>query len=733
MVALYTLTIAAGAALLFILEPMFARQILPLLGGSPAVWNTAMVFFQAALLAAYAYAHASTARWGVRRQSAAHLIVIALAFLVLPIAVPAGWTPPTHATPVWWVLGLLTVAVGLPFFAIATTSPLLQRWFSATLHPRSGDPYFLYAASNAGSLLGLLSYPLWIEPHFRLSQQARLWSWGYALVGGLIAACAVTVWRSPAAPVVGSDAPADAPRPGARRRILWLALAFVPSSLMLGVTTYLSSEVAVVPLLWIVPLALYLLTFVAAFARRRLIPAAALARAFPLLAVIWVLVVDMFVTHPIGGLMALHLAVFVVIALLCHGRLAEDRPSAANLTEFYLWVSVGGMLGGIFNALLAPLVFSSVAEYPIALTLACWLALRPPATTASGSKPGPAWRAGDILWPVLLGAVTWVALVLLRHSRFGDDARPTALVFGAAAILCYLASKRPARFAAAVGALLLVGHFSPGDEGRVLSAKRSFFGVHRVMLDPTGRYHVLLNGVTIHGRQAVVGPHRDTPLSYYHPSGPAGDVLAAYGRTSPENVAVVGLGAGSLASYARPGQQWTYFEIDPVVEQLARDRRYFTFLADSAAPMHVVLGDARQSLTRVPDGAYDLLILDAYSSDAIPVHLVTREALALYLRKLAPHGRLLFHISNVHLDLEPVFANLAHDAHLACLTRDDTRLSAPEIALGKSPSQWLVMARTAADLERLASTPGWRPARVDSTQRVWSDDYSSILTVMRWQ
>ncbi len=726
MVALYTLTIAAGAALLFIIEPLFARLILPLLGGSPAVWTTAMVFFQAALLAAYSYAHLSVRRLGPRRQARWHVLVLLLAFAVLPLHVPVGWTPPTQTTPIFWVLALLTVAVGLPFFVVSSTSPLLQRWFGASTHRRAADPYFLYAASNVGSMAGLLSYPLWIEPHLTLTQQTRLWTWGYVGLVVLVFACAVSLWRAtPGENRSAAPAP-DSPKPPPAQRLRWVLLAFVPSSLMLGVTTYLSSEIAVVPLLWVIPLALYLLTFVLAFSG--LTMPAWLTRSFPLLAVVWVLIVDMLVTHPIGGLMALHLAAFFVAALLCHAQLARSHPPADRLTEFYLWISLGGVLGGVFNGVFAPLVFRTVAEYPMAFTLACYLALshRTKVDPADGRV---AW--GDWFWPLLLGGATIGAVLMLRATSLGEQTRPAALIFGVAALFCYLFSQRPVRFALGVGALLLAGAVTPGQEGRPLKTARSFFGVHRVLLDGSGEFHVLLNGVTVHGRQSLNPIRKDVPLSYYFPTGPAGDVFRVFGSAT-RHVAIVGLGAGSLASYGLPGQDWTYYEIDPVVEQIARDQRYFTFLHDSHASVQVELGDARQSLVRARDGAYDLLVVDAYSSDAIPVHLVTREALALYLRKVAPHGRLLFHISNQHLDLEPVFANLARDAGVPALTRDDTDLSLDELARGKSPSTWLIMAHEPQALAALAQLPHWRRSTDNPAQRVWTDDYSSILTVLRW-
>jgi spermidine synthase len=733
MLVLYTATIFLSAALLFVVQPMFARMVLPLLGGSPAVWNTAMVFYQAALLGGYAYAHATTARLGVRRQAVLHLAVLLLPLAFLPIAIRSGWTPPTDHNPIPWMLGLMTVTIGLPFFAVSTGSPVLQKWFAATGQRQSADPYFLYAASNVGSMLALLSYPVLIEPHLRLADQSRAWAWGYGALVVLTGACAVHLWQSsPAIATASQPSAVAAPvaRISPRRRASWVMLSFVPSSLLLGVTTYLSTEIAAVPLMWVVPLAIYLLTFILAFARKSIFFPTLLARALPILIVALVMAIDMQASEPIGGLMALHLAVFFVAALLCHGRLAADRPPTAHLTEFYLWMSVGGVLGGMFNALLAPLLFNAVIEYPVTLVLACAVGLAP---AVSGGTVRLRWTWLDWVGPALLGGLATGLMLWVQASRFRTDPTISGLVFGLPALICYFFSRRPRRFVLGISALLIVGSFYEGQKGRVLYAERTFFGVHRVTLDTTGQYHLLVHGKTLHGMQSLDPARRLEPLAYYYRSGPIGQVMQLYAQDPSHKIGVVGLGAGSLASYAQPGQSWTYFEIDPVVLKLARDNRFFTFLHDSPANMRVLLGDARLSLTHEPDGAFDLLLVDAYSSDAIPVHLVTREALALYLRKLAPGGLLAFHISNWHLNLEPVFANLARDAGLVCLVRDDTAVPPALLALGKSPSVWLVMSRQSGELAPLLHDPRWQPGRRNDQQAVWTDDYSSLLSVFRWR
>jgi hypothetical protein len=736
MVALYTVTIFVGATLLFLLQPMFARMVLPLLGGSPAVWNTAMVFFQAALLAGYAYVHISLRRLGPRGQPLWHLPLMLLPFAVLPVAIRSGWTPPADANPAGWLLALMTVAIGLPFLVVSTSSSVLQGWFSATNHPRARDPYFLYAASNAGSMLALLGYPILVEPNLTLPRQSLLWSWGYGLLVVLTAACALAGRRragSAAGPAESADLKSHisnvsftpATRPNRSQRLRWVLLSFLPSSLLLGVTSHLSTEVAAIPLMWVVPLALYLATFVLVFARRPWFRADLLRRVFPILLVPLVMLFDLHATEPVGGLAVLHLAVFFVAALLCHGNLAASRPAAEHLTDFYLWLAVGGALGGIFNGLLAPLIFNSVAEYPLALAVTAAFALQPGGTTAARLT----WADG--LWPALLGAGVAGTILALDRAGLGSGTAAPGIVFGLGAVACFLFSPRPRRFALGAGALLLAGLAFEGQRGTVLHIERSFFGVHRVTADASAQFHQLLHGKTLHGRQSLDPARRREPLTYYHPSGPVGEILTRLATRPALRVGAVGLGAGSLAGFVQPGQAWTYFEIDPVVVRLARDERYFTYLRDAPAPVRVVLGDARLSLGREPDHAFDLLVLDAYSADSVPMHLATREALALYLHKLAPGGVLAFHISNWHLDLEPVFANLARDAGIPCLVRDDTAVSPEMQARGKSPSVWVAMGRTPADLAFLANDSRWQPART-SDDAPWTDDFSSLLSVFRW-
>ncbi|MDA2928247.1 fused MFS/spermidine synthase, partial [Acidobacteria bacterium AH-259-G07] len=713
LLTIYATTLFLSAALMFAVQPMLGKMVLPLLGGSPAVWNTEVAFCQGVLLLGYLYAHL-TARWlGVRWQAVAQCFLILLPLLVLPIGIVGDWTPPTEENPVSWLLLLLVAVLGLPFFVVATTSPMLQKWFASTSHPKARDPYFLYAASNAGSLLGLLGYPVLLEPYFHLKGQSLLWEGGYGLLVLLMAACAVSVWRSPGAdireksPLQGTGLappPAENREPlTARRRIRWVLFAFVPSSLMLSVTTYLSTNISPVPLFWVIPLSIYLLTLILVFARRTFLPQQVMVRTFPIVMLPLVIVIILQATQPIWLMFLLHLIAFFVTAMVCHGAVATDRPATIHLTEFYLWISLGGVLGGVFNALLAPVLFSTLLEYPLALVLSGLLLV--------WAKPRESIRYGwvDLALPAGL-AVLFAGLILgFEALQLTGGSLSQAVTFGVPAVLCYSLSTRPLRFGLGLGALLLASGLYSAGEGDLIYRERNFFGVHRVLHDPQGRYHVLSHSGTLHGKQSLEASRRCEPLAYYHPSGPLGQLFTAFrAEAATWRVAAVGLGAGSIASYSQPGQRWTFYEIDPTVVRLARDRRYFSFLSDCGPDVRVVLGDARLSLAKDSSRRFDVLILDAYSSDSIPVHMITREALELYLDRISEDGLLIFHISNQYLDLRPVLGNLAQDAGLVCLLQNDLVLSEEERSLGKEPSQWVVMARNPEELRKLADDPRWQ-------------------------
>ena len=733
MLSVYITAIFTGAALLFVVQPMVGRMVLPLLGGSPAVWSTAMLFYQVVLLAGYAYAHFTTRWLGVRRQVWLHFIILFLPLLVLPVLIPPGWSPPTTHNPIPWLLGVLALTVGLPFFVVSATSPLLQRWFAASQHRAAADPYFLYAASNCGSLLALVGYPALIEPGLRLGPQSQWWTVGYVLLIGLTVVCGWWITRQRVNSSVPRPTPAADPAPQqltVRRRGRWVLLACVPCSLMLSVTTHITSEIAPIPLLWVIPLGIYLLAFVLVFARRPLIPYRWLRAVLPVVVTVVVATLIARVGQPIGLLIGLHLACLFIVSMVCLGELAGDRPALAHLTEFYLWLAVGGVLGGILNALLAPVIFSTVVEYPLTLVLAC--ALLPAVPTPPGAR-----RVGRFMGyalPLVIGLVAANLSKALRGGTTWPDGVTLLVMYGIPAGLCLLFARQPFRFAVALAGVLAACAWVPGYADRTLFLERNFFGIHRISLDPTGRYHWLQNGNTLHGIQNVDRRWRDEPLSYFTKSGPFGQAFATLDAALKKRVGVIGLGAGSLAGYGQRGERWTFYEIDPAVEQIARDPRYFTFLQDCPAEVEVVLGDARLSLQQVPDGQYGVLVLDAYTSATIPLHLITREALALYLRKLTPEGVLIFHLSNRHLRLEGVLAVLAQNAGLACVIQSESGGGQGELlAAGKMASKWMVLARHPETLAGLTRDSRWQsPPPHLSEKRLWTDDYASVFRVFLW-
>jgi hypothetical protein len=720
LVFLFSATLFLSAFLLFAIQPIIARLLLPHLGGAAAVWTTCLLFFQTVLLAGYAYAHASTAWLGVRRQIWPHVVLMLLPLFLLPVRLPPDVLP-AAARPVGWLFVSLLMTVGLPFFSLSTSAGVLQKWYSITDDEHASDPYFLYAASNLGSFAALLAYPTLIEPSLRLAQQVRWWSLGYLVLVTLVAISASVVWCRGIAHDDRLES-LDAEVLTWSRRARWMGLAFIPSSLLLGVTTHISTDIASVPLLWVVPLLLYLSTFILAFgttgARHRVLA----GRLMPILVVPLALFLIAQFNQPMALVIPFHLLTFTVIALVCHGELADDRPSRAHLTELYFWMAVGGTLGGFFNALIAPAIFPGIAEYPLVLAVSCLVIPRSLRATARWR-----WLADSVL-VVLVGALA-IGVVVVT-PRLGAQGRVQMLGCAVPALLAFSQRRRPVPFAACVAALLVAGLFVPSQFGRVLQTVRTFYGVYRVTEDSRLHVRTIVHGTTLHGMQSTEPERRDEPLSYYHRTGPIGQVFASVPSASvPGQIAVAGLGAGSLAAYRGPGQQWLFFELDPVVEGLARDRSFFTYLPD-CSPCAVMTGDARQLLMSTNPGQFQIIILDTFSSDAIPVHLLTREALSTYVSKLAPGGVIAVHVSNLHIAVNVVTARLAQDAGLFALEQFDSG-SADSIALGKFPSQWMAIARRREDLGALVDDPRWVVPVVPASAPLWTDDFSNILSVLK--
>ena len=789
---LFSLTLFLSATLLFSAQPMIAKMLLPSLGGTPAVWNTCMVFFQAILLVGYAYGHLVASRPNKLIQFPIHfgLIFLATVFLPLGLGNYLSVSFVSNSKTILAVLGILTMSIGLPMFIVSTSAPILQKWFSRTSHPSATDPYFLYSASNAGSLTALVAYPTLIEPNFVLQQQSRIWSLGYLLLSFLIILCAAIRWqphllkhgaksrRVSDGETPRLQSPRENPLPGLRARIRWTALAFAPSSWMLALTTYITTDIASVPLFWVIPLALYLLTFILAFAKNSFIPVETCERALPIgaLAVIYLLLSQ--ATQPVWLLMSIHMSVFFIAGLACHGRLAAERPSREHLTEFYFWISLGGVLGGLFNALVAPLFFTRILEYPITIIAACCLRTRPTLKNATSSNPtpmiepiaigkSPSTPPQDLsacneesqcpsveseiskpMWTLLKrkpafgiavafipGLVSIIGATVLVPNLGLPFQISMAIVFGTPLILGFLMVDVPIRFGLALAGVVVGSLFAPDGHGRTLHSERNFFGVLRITQDPIGPFRRLVHGSTLHGRQFINPARHCEPLSYYHRSGPLQNIFKVAVRTSGcTNVAVIGLGAGSAACYSTPNQQWTFYEINPAVVAIARNTNYFSNLSTCmTAESKVVLGDARLRLHDAQPHPYELMILDAFSSDSIPVHLLTREAIDLYISKLAHNGILAFHISNRSLDLKPVLGDLASHLGLVCFSFNQTELFPFEIAQGKDASHWMVMAQKKEDLGNIPRYDLWLPVRARSNPEVWTDEFSNILRALNWR
>jgi hypothetical protein len=795
MTLLFAVTLFLSALLLFWVEPLAGKMVLPLLGGAPAVWNTCLLFFQAVLLAGYGYVLASTRWLSARAQVALHVALLLVAALALPVVInESRGGVPDDARPALWLLKTLALTAGPPFFALSAGAPLLQSWFSRTRDPSAADPYFLYAASNAGSLLALLAFPALFEPNLTLGGQSRAWAFGYGALVLLVVACAAAALRAgkgrgetrDARRLTGeddavalTDDESDARRPTLRRRLRWALLAFAPSSLVLGVTTYVTTDLVAVPLLWVVPLALYLLSFVIVFGRRRVIPRALAAKVLPGAAVMLALVYLSGATQPALFLILFHLLFLFAASLVCHGMLADDRPDARRLSEFYLWLALGGALGGLFNALVAPLLFNTVVEYPLVIVLASYLrpAFRPergrllglrlggrrdPRVSRFGAEAGDKLDEGaavderdavvdesdvvkerrvrlvGLLPPLYLGALA-AALAFMAQRFEMRSVERAALALGAPLFLLnYFFAPRPLRFAVGLGAVMLASALFYEPPGRVLHASRNFYGAHRVSSDESNSVHWLRHGSTLHGTQLTDITRGCEPLSYYHRDGPLGSVFNALGAKedgrAPRSVAVVGLGAGTTVAYSRAGERWTFYEIDPEVIDIARDPSLFTYLTScAAAPVNVVTGDARLRLREAPASAYDLIVLDAFSSDAVPAHLLTREAVALYLSKLAPGGLLAFHVSNRSLELERVALGVAADAGLAArVFADEYRPNDEGADPNHDPSTWVVAARDTEDLGALARDARWQTATARNRRlELWRDDFSNVVTLFK--
>ncbi len=726
----YTCAIFLSALLLFSVQPLFTKMVLPRLGGSPAVWSVAMAFFQSLLLAGYTYAHFLMKLPNRIASVAIHLVLLVIAVLTLPLSIAAGWgEPPSNGTALW-VFGMFAVSIGLPFFALAANNPLLQAWFVRTGHPDGADPYFLYASSNIGSFLALLSYPVLIEPLLTLRMQNLIWTGGYVLLIVLIASCGAVMLRSSPVAVAelrGENVQADAPSWLQWGR--WVFLAAIPSGLLVAVTAHISTDVAAAPLLWVLPLSLYLLTWVLVFQQKPLIPHRWVLLVQPLAVAGVIYLIAWSGEHNLPATLGGHLLCFFIIAMGCHGELARQRPAPQFLTGFYVALSLGGMMGGLFAGLVAPFTFSWIAEYPILVVLA---ALCRPSEELSPRMKRVAWLGWVLVAVVAIG----VGIVHWRGGKSEDWVQANILsiatgIGAASAIAAVLLRANRWSIAALVAIALALVRAYPNEDGHV-DTVRSFFGVHKIQETADGRYHVLLHGTTIHGAQMVRNADgspvtgRPEPITYYHDSGGIGQAITAVRerKGAPLRVAVIGLGAGTLTCQRKGDEEWKFFEIDQSMVDTARDPKYFTYIQSCESDLKPVMGDARLTFAKEPDHVYDMIIVDAYSSDAIPIHLATEEAMAIYEQKLAPHGVVVMHVSNRNLELTSVVVGIADANDMKSWVFSEDSGRDDEYIF---PTSVVVCARDEADIGSLASSDQWEEDEPDEKQRVWTDDYSNVF------
>jgi hypothetical protein len=733
LILLFAATLFISASLMFTLQPMFGKILLPLLGGSPAVWNTCMVFYQSILFLGYLYAHSISVRLSQHQQILLHIAVILISFLALPVGLPEHSAPPTDNNPTFWLFWTLLLSIGLPFFVVSTTAPLIQKWFSGVGHHTSHDPYYLYAASNAGSLIALLSYPFFLEPNIGLANQKSDWSIGYFLLCLFIAGCALILWKSQQSrtAVIEDDLAQDDLTTSTK--LHWLALAFVPSSLLLGLTNFISTDIASVPLLWIIPLTLYLLTFIVVFSKWNDKTHAVMVKLQPM--VLLPFIAYSFINPavlPYWVDLGLHLLAFFIAVMVCHGELARLRPHTRHLTTFYLIMSFAGMLGGMFNTFVAPFIFNAVYEYPIMIVAA--LLLRPGLKLSIGNT-SKEWLS-QLLFPIVLAIAGIIVFFSVDNIPEYLDTIGVGLILLAG--LLYTFRGLPLTLALITGLLIFFTMGLHGLLSNTLFQDRTFFGVlsvrESVLTNEKNQpetYREFYHGTTKHGAQRMGADVSRTPLTYFSHQGPIGQLFAEFDKTNQNwEVGIIGLGAGTLACYAKDGQHWAFYELDPLVVEIASNPNYFSYISQCNPKIGMVVGDARLSLEKEPDQKFDLYVVDAFSSDSIPTHLLTQEAIKLYFKKLKPNGILALHITNRHLALKKVLSDHAKNLQLAALIQEFKPTTDIPLVVA---TDWVVMANKPETLEPLRSSSLglWQKMPLYFDMKPWTDDFTNIVTIWK--
>lgn len=712
-------------------------MVLPVYGGVPSIWNVCMFFFQVTLLAGYAYAHVSMKYLRPKWQMVLMLLIVLVSLTLLPFMIDGRSAPPEGTSPAIWLMGRLALSIGFPLFVISCLSPLLQRSFSLSGHRYSIDSYFLYASSNIGSMAALFFYPLVLERLLATGSQSFYWSVGFGILGLMVLACQAVSWKAQARGS-GDKAPASPSIAVSwRRRLFWLFAAFVPSSLLLSVTTYITTDLTPIPLLWVLPLGIYLLTYVIAFSRNPVLPHWLVVRWLPFFLIALVPTLFFQIKFGLFSMIPLHLCTLLFVALGCHGELVASRPAVEKLTEFYVFIALGGALGGLCNSILFPMIFKEVLEYPLGMFLACFVINARGKNQASNHHH---ISISDAVIPAMGLAVTLAILKGAAVMGVGQETRDImilmALVYGLMGLITFAMRKRPFRFALSYGVLLLsVGMLSIFLQDKSTYVTRNFYGVKKIIVAGTPEIRYLVHGTIIHGGQFVDGPLKHTPILYFHPSGPLGDVFSAHRSVKPfSDIAVVGLGVGSIAAYLESGEHVTFYEIDPAIKAIALNPDFFSFISTMKGRYSVVLGDARLKLKEAPDAAYDMIFLDAFSSDSVPVHLLTREAFDMYLSRLKPGGVLVFNVSNKYVELATVIARHARDKGLTCISRYDN-IDEKKL-IGKAQSEYAVVEKAAPvkPVTRwLVQNKDWKPVLERPGDKAWTDNYSSILSHLIFQ
>jgi hypothetical protein len=715
---------------------MVAKMLLPQVGGAAAVWTTALLFFQSLLLVGYAYSHFIVTRLSLRWQIGSHLLLLALTVLSLPIQIVGSGTPTPGSNPITWVLITLLIRVGLPFFCLTTLSPLLQSWFVRTGHLHSSDPYFLYRASNLGSFTALVAYPIIIERFSGLEFQTRAWQIGYISLLILIILVSLKLWRSSTSTISHTNQVSHEVIP-LLRLLRWVALATVPSLWLLAVTTYFTTQIRPIPLLWVIPLAIYLLSFAIVFGKHS-ISLKILSRIYPYIAVALLGLTILGEVHlPFLLGFFLQFGAFFIGALLCHGQLAKERPGASKLTTFYLALAIGGALGGLIGAIFAPLFFHDLYEFPIAIILTGLLLPRaiPLLKRELLHEIAKAMLVAGFLivigvFLVITQALQHLNTTFLTSSGTLADLLRLLLILPIPALAVVAFSRKPIGLAIMLSTILILLQLPLSSQPAPIYQSRDFFGVHKVITNRDQSVRIYENAGTIHGLQLQSTSSRDLPTTYYSPTGPAGEVFQQW-VPQHSSIAVIGLGVGTLACYNHPGESWDFYEIDPEVIHIAKDPHLFTFLSDCTPKASTILGDGRIEIASAKPHSYDLIVIDAFSGDAPPIHVLTREALVLYTSKLRQNGVLLFNISNSYVDFRTVLSAEAKSLKMVSYARADSNITPQEQNEGKAPSDWMVLSSSLSNIQSLVSRPNWMPITPPANAPIWTDDYSNLFSVLR--